>query len=153
MVDIVDKKTRSLMMSGIRSSNTKPEVLTRKALHKLGYRFKLDSKIDKIKPDIVLRSRKIAIFVHGCYWHQHNGCKLAYSAREYSDKWKKKFYDNRQRDQRVLKELEERGWRVAVIWECATRDDEVFHDVIKKLKIWIEEEKELLFESDYRKLK
>ena len=150
MIDIVDKKTRSRMMSGIRSSNTKPEVLTRRALHKLGYRFRLDSKVGKIKPDIVLQSRKIAIFVHGCYWHQHQGCKLAYSDRDYSDKWNKKFDDNRQRDQRVLKELEEQGWRVAVIWECATRDSNVFVEVIKELHNWIQSQNSQYFETHYK---
>ncbi|MCF6325331.1 MAG: very short patch repair endonuclease [Gammaproteobacteria bacterium] len=74
-------------MSGIRSSNTKPEVLTRKALHRLGYRFRLDSQIGKIKPDIVLRRLKIAIFIHGCYWHQHKDCKLAYSDRRVCRAW------------------------------------------------------------------
>lgn len=151
MVDIVDKKTRSRMMSGIRSSNTKPEVLTRKALHRLGYRFRLDSKVGKIKPDIVLRTLKIAIFVHGCYWHQHQGCKLAYSDRDYSDKWKRKFDDNQKRDQRVLKELKEQGWRVAVIWECATREAEVFQDVIDSLDVWIQTGDSSYFESDYQK--
>jgi DNA mismatch endonuclease (patch repair protein) len=82
-----------------------PEVLTRKALHGLGYRFRLDSKIGKITPDIVLRKWKIAIFVHGCYWHQHNGCKFAYSDRSYSEKWQKKFADNKSRDIRVIDSL------------------------------------------------
>ena len=122
MIEVVDKATRSRMMSGIRSSNTKPEILTRKALHKLGYRFRLDSKVGKIKPDIVLRKHKVVVFTHGCYWHQHEGCILAYSDRNYSDKWKKKFKANRHRDQRVELQLKEEGWRVAVIWKCATRD-------------------------------
>ena len=151
MVDIVDKKTRSQMMAGIRSSNTKPEVLTRRALHQLGYRFRLDSKVGKIKPDIVLRSRKVAIFTHGCYWHQHKGCKLAYSDREYSDKWKKKFEDNRQRDQRVLEQLTEQGWRVAVIWECVTREAEIFEGVIERLNQWIKTGNGQYFESNYKK--
>ncbi len=151
MVDVVNKATRSRMMSGIRSSNTRPEVLTRKALHKFGYRFRLDSKVGKIKPDIVLRSRKVAVFTHGCYWHQHKGCKLAYSDRDYSDKWKQKFSDNLQRDRRVLSQLTEQGWRVAVIWECATRDAVVFENVISQLHIWIRKEKSQYFESQYRK--
>jgi DNA mismatch endonuclease, patch repair protein len=81
VTDIVDKQTRSRMMSNIRSCNTKPEILIRKALHKYKYRFNLKSKVGKIKPDIVLRCHKVAIFTHGCYWHQHEGCKLAYSDR------------------------------------------------------------------------
>jgi len=152
VVDVVDKETRSRMMSGIRSSNTKPEVLTRKALHKLGYRFRLDSKAGKIKPDIILRSHKVAIFTHGCYWHQHEGCKLAYSDRNYSAKWKKKFQDNQQRDQRVLKQLMEEDWRVAIIWECATRDVLIFKNVISQLNIWIKAGKSQYFESEYRKI-
>lgn len=150
MIDIVNKQTRSRMMSGIRSKNTKPETLTRKALHSLGYRFRLDSKIEKIKPDIVLRKHKVAIFTHGCYWHQHEGCKLAYSDRNYSDKWKGKFDDNRQRDERVLKQLLDDGWKVAVIWECATRDKSVFEEVISQLDKWIKTS-ESRFESLYKK--
>lgn len=151
MTDVVDKKTRSRMMSGIRSSNTKPEVLTRKVLHRLGYRFRLNSKVGKTKPDIVLRNYKVTVFAHGCYWHQHENCKLAYSDRDYSDKWQKKFEDNRQRDERVLEQLREEGWRVAVIWECATRETEAFGAVIKKLDAWIKAGESQYFESDYQK--
>ncbi len=151
MVDIVDKATRSRMMSGIRSSNTKPEVLTRNALHKHGYRFRLGSKVGKIKPDIVLRSYKVAVFIHGCYWHKHDDCKLAYADRNYSDKWKKKFEDNRQRDKCVLEQLMEEGWRLAVIWECTTRDANVFEDVVEKLDVWIKAGENQYFELDYKK--
>ncbi len=151
MVDVVDKKTRSRMMAGIRSSNTKPEVLTRKALHKLGYRFRLDSKVGKIKPDIVLRCYKIAVFVHGCYWHQHQGCKLAYSDRNYSDKWKKKFSENKLRDLRVAEHLKSGGWCVAIVWECATREADIFNNVIDELNIWIKAGESQYFESVYRK--
>jgi len=150
LVDIVDKKTRSRMMSGIRSSNTKPEVLTRKALHRLGYRFRLDSKVGKIKPDIVLRSYKVAVFTHGCYWHKHEGCKLAYSDRNYSDKWKNKFEDNRRRDQRVLKQLTKAGWRVAVVWECSTRKSAEFEETIKQLDKFIRTGTPQYFETSYR---
>jgi len=139
------------MMSGIRSKNTKPETTTRKALHQLGYRFRLDSKIEKIKPDIVLRKHKVAIFTHGCYWHQHKGCKLAYSDRNYSDKWKKKFSDNQQRDERVSAQLLENGWRVAVIWECSTRDQSAFEEVISQLDKWIKTSQSRYFESLYKK--
>jgi len=151
MVDIVDKATRSRMMSGIRSSNTKPEVLTRKSLHRLGYRFRLDSKAGKIRPDIVLRRRKVAIFIHGCFWHQHVGCKHAYSDRGRTDQWIKKFSDNKARDTRVTEQLLEQGWRVAVIWECATRDAAVFEKIISRLHRWIESGKTQYFESDYKK--
>ncbi len=151
MIDIVDPATRSRMMSGIRSTNTKPEVLTRRALHKLGYRFRLNSKVGKIKPDIVLTRRQVAIFVHGCYWHQHHGCRLAYSDRNYSQKWKKKFEDNRLRDERILKTLKEEGWRVAVVWECATREEKVFLDAIHHLNRWIISGTGFYFETSYKK--
>lgn len=136
-------------MSGIRSQNTKPEVLTRKALHKLGYRYRLGSKIGKIKPDIVLRNLRVAVFIHGCYWHQHTGCKLAYSDRNYSDKWLKKFEDNKQRDKRVTKQLLDNGWRVAVLWECATRKENIFQKMIYELAEWVESDSQY-YESDYR---
>ena len=138
-------------MSGIRSSNTRPEILVRSALHRLGYRFRLGSRIGKIKPDIVLRRHRVAVFVHGCYWHQHKGCKLAYSDRNFSDKWKRKFSDNRARDKRVTKQLLTEGWRVTVIWECATRDPEAFKSTVRALDIWIKSQSSDLFESSYRK--
>ena len=151
MVDIVDRATRSRMMSGIRSSNTKPEVLTRKALHKLGYRFRLASKAGKIKPDIILRSRKVAIFVHGCFWHQHPGCNHAYADRERSSKWRQKFSDNQARDHRVTEQLLELDWRVAVIWECATRDKSIFRSVIDELHFWIQSGNGQYWESSFKK--
>ena len=138
-------------MSGIRSSDTKPEILTRKALHRLGYRFRHDSRVGKIKPDIVLRSHRVAVFTHGCYWHQHRGCQLAYSDRSYSDKWQKKFSDNQQRDTRVLSQLNEAGWRVAVVWECATRDSREFDKAIRQLDRFIRVGKGQYFETSYSK--
>jgi len=111
----------------------------------------LNSKVLKVKPDIVLRSRKVAIFAHGCYWHQHEGCKIAYSDRPRTEKWEKKFRDNRARDQRVAQQLLEQGWRVAVIWECSTRDLKVFERMIRQLDTWISSGKGQYFESDYQK--
>lgn len=137
-------------MSGIRSSNTRPEVLTRKALHRLGYRYRLDSKVGRIKPDIILRRHRVAVFIHGCYWHQHDGCKLAYSDRCYSDKWKMKFADNTQRDQRVLSQLKEEGWRVAIIWECTTRRKSELEGAIKRLDEFIRTGVGWYFETHYR---
>jgi len=138
------------MMSGIRSRNTKPEVLTRKALHKLGYRFSLKSKVGKIKPDIVLRSRKVAVFTHGCYWHQHKGCKLAYSDRKYSGSWVEKFKANIERDERVKNQLLSDEWRVAGVWECSTRNAEQFEIVMTELDSFIKGNK-ACYESHYKK--
>lgn len=151
-MDIFDKNTRSRMMSGIRSKDTKPEVLTRKALHSLGYRYRLGSKIGRIRPDIVLRSRRVAIFIHGCYWHQHDGCRLAYSDRKYSDNWKKKFRDNIRRDQRVVDQLLADGWKVAVLWECVTRNPTEFEKAIRGLNAFIEAGSQDYFETQYRQI-
>jgi len=137
------------MMSGIRSSNTRPERIIRSALHRHGYRFHLGSKVGKIKPDIVLRSRKIAVFVHGCFWHQHKGCKLAYSDRLYSTEWKNKFQSNKGRDDRVLKQLLSEHWRVAIVWECATRSPEACDELILDLCDWIENSTNSTFESTF----
>jgi len=151
MVDIVDKATRSRMMSGIRSSNTKPEILTRKALHSLGYRYRLGSRVGKIKPDIVLTRYKVAIFVHGCFWHQHQGCKHAYSDRQRSDKWLKKFADNKERDKRVTATLLQKDWRVAVLWECVTRNSVEFEKEINILEKWIKADTSDYYETSYKK--
>lgn len=140
------------MMAGIRSRDTKPELIVRKALHRRGYRFRLDSKVGKIKPDIVLASRKVAVFVHGCYFHQHAGCRLAYSDRNYSQKWLDKFEANRQRDHRVKEELLSRGWRVAIVWECVTRNASELEKVVIQLDQFIRDYDVSLFESGYRKV-
>ena len=137
MTDIVDPATRSRMMANIKSANTKPELKVRKALHAMGYRYRLGTKIGKIKPDIVLPKYKVAIFVHGCYWHQHEGCKLAYSDRSYSEKWLAKFKANKERDERTLKTLMQCGWRVATIWECVTRETRKFPIEISHLDRFI----------------
>lgn len=110
------------MMDRIRSSNTKPKILTRKILHKIGYGFRLNSKAGIIKPDIVLKSHKVDIFIHGYYQHQYEDCKLAYSDRNRTESWRKKFTDNRGRNKRVTEQLLQQDWRVVVIWECLTRN-------------------------------
>lgn len=151
MVDVVDSAKRSQMMSGIRGKNTKPEILVRKALFARGFRYRLHDKHLPGKPDIVLSKYRVAIFVHGCYWHKHDGCKLAYSNRDYSETWIKKFKNNIKRDKQVLNELLESKWRVSVIWECATRENTVFVEQIDKLAVWIKSGTSQYFESKYKK--
>lgn len=120
-MDIVDKATRSRMMSGIRGSNTRPEVALRKALHRLGFRFRLHVKALPGKPDIVLPKYRAAIFTHGCFWHRHNGCRLATTPETRPEFWSTKFAGNVDRDCRVRDALITSGWRVATVWECALR--------------------------------
>lgn len=121
MVDIVTPAKRSEMMSGIRARDTKPEILVRKHLHGLGFRFRLDKKICGISPDIVLPMWRICIFVHGCFWHRHKGCSIAYMPKTNTGKWKQKFDENVRRDRNTIKVLHAEGWACGVIWECSVR--------------------------------
>ena len=122
MTDIVSKKKRSEMMSGIKGKDTKPEIATRKMMYKMGLRYRLHRKDLPGKPDIVLGTIKLAIFVHGCFWHRHNQCKYSYSPKTRVNFWEKKFKDNVKRDMNNRHALEELGWKSAVIWECQTKD-------------------------------
>lgn len=117
-MDIVSKAKRSWNMSRIRGKNTEPEKTVRSALHKAGYRFRLHSGLLPGKPDIVLAKYKTAVFVHGCFWHQHKGCKFAYMPKSRVEFWKTKFIENVKRDVKVREALQALGWKVIVIWEC-----------------------------------
>lgn len=119
MADIVDKDTRSRMMSGIRGTNTKPEVLLRKALHAAGFRFRVNVRSLPGAPDIVLPKWNTVIQVHGCYWHRHAGCPKATTPSSNVDFWSEKFSANVKRDAHVLAVLHDLGWRTAIVWECA----------------------------------
>lgn len=105
-------------MSRIRSKNTKPELLLRKALHALGFRFRLGDKRLPGKPDIVLPRHRTIIYVHGCFWHRHGGCKVANIPKSNVDFWNDKFSRNVSRDMRMKAEAEALGWTVIVAWEC-----------------------------------
>lgn len=106
------------MMSKIKGKNTKPEVSVRQYLHRKGYRFRLHRKDLPGSPDIVLPSRMIAIFVHGCFWHRHRGCKKTTTPSTNRSFWERKFEDNVNRDERNTQALQKLGWTVMVIWEC-----------------------------------
>ena len=121
MADIVDKATRSRMMSRIGSKNTRPEIIVRSAIHRQGFRFRLHQKDLPGSPDIVLPKWNTVVVVHGCYWHRHSGCRLAYEVKSNADRWNRKFAANIDRDQRNYAALNEQGWNVVVAWECATR--------------------------------
>lgn len=110
------------MMSGIRSRDTRPELVVRRWLHRNGYRFRLHRKDLPGSPDIVLPGRRIAIFVHGCFWHRHAGCRLAYNPKSNVERWQAKFQENVERDKRQQAALEALGWNSIVIWECEVRD-------------------------------
>ncbi len=140
MADVVDKATRSRMMSGIRSKNTKPEIIIRKALHSRGYRYRLHSVELPGKPDIIFVSRKAVVFVHGCFWHGH-GCHLFKWPATRQDFWKAKILRNREKDCEVRETLNSMGWRVLVIWECVLkgRSRKPVQEVIDEVSGWLDE--------------
>lgn len=113
--------TRSEMMGNIGPRNTKPEMIVRRGLHKLGFRYSLHKKTLKGKPDLVLPKYQAVIFVNGCFWHAHQGCCYFQIPRTRSDYWKEKLAKNVERDKRTVAALLTSGWRVLSVWECATR--------------------------------
>ena len=110
-------------MSRIRGKDTKPEEIVRKYLFSKGLRFRKNDKRYPGHPDIVLPRYKTIVFVHGCFWHFHDGCKYAVMPSSNVEFWKKKLYGNKERDYKVQKELEDMGWRVIIVWECQLRKD------------------------------
>lgn len=104
-------------MSGIRGKNTKPELTVRKFLHRKGLRFRLHAKLPG-KPDLTFPKYKTAVFVHGCFWHRHEGCRFSTTPKNNAGFWQKKFAANVERDARATAQLEELGWRVLIVWEC-----------------------------------
>jgi len=118
MTDIHSKETRSYNMSRVRSKDTKPEILVRKFLHKNGFRYRLHVKDLSGKPDIVLPKYKTVIFIHGCFWHGHEGCKKASLPKTRTEWWTDKIQKNAANDQNVEITLLDLGWRVIKIWEC-----------------------------------
>lgn len=120
MVDIVSPEKRSEMMSGIRSKNTKPEIIVRKALHKQGFRFRLHQTGLPGKPDLVFRKYNAVIFTHGCFWHGHD-CPLFKWPSSRPDFWKKKINRNKNKDKESSEKLLDENWRVMIIWECALK--------------------------------
>ena len=137
MADVVDKTTRSRMMSGIRSGNTRPERLLRSALHRRGYRFRINVRSLQGTPDIVLQRFNAAIFVNGCFWHGHN-CSYFKWPKTNRSFWRIKISANKARDTRKIRGLRADGWRVRVIWECATRKERSMRRALLSLVNWIE---------------
>ena len=118
MADVHSKETRSYNMSRIRSKDTKPEMLVRKFLHKNGFRYRLHIKSLPGKPDIVLPKYKTVIFVHGCFWHGHEGCKYYVVPKTRTEWWLNKIGSNAANDTTAEKKLKEVGWTIIKIWEC-----------------------------------
>lgn len=118
MTDPLSKTQRSEIMSKVRSADTKPEWILRCGLHRLGFRYRLKNKGLPGCPDLSFSKYTAVVFVHGCYWHRHPGCKDASTPKTNVTFWTRKFAENVERDQRAQAELERLGWRVLVVWEC-----------------------------------
>ena len=138
MVDVVLPAVRSRMMSGIKGKHTKPEMIVRRALFAAGYRFRLHRRDLPGAPDVVLPGRKVAIFTHGCFWHMHTGCTNAKLPSTRPEFWRTKLEGNVKRNQRDIEALRANGWRVLVVWECATRDAATIARLSEALSLWIE---------------
>ena len=133
MVDIISEERPSWNMSRIRGKDTKPEIIVRSMLHRMGYRFRLHRKDLPGKPDIVLPKYNTVIFVHGCFWHRHEGCKYAYTPKSRVDFWNAKFDDTVARDERNREQLKEIGWNVVTIWECETKNISSIEEALSNL--------------------
>ena len=123
MVDKFTKETRSYVMSQIKGKDTKPEIIVRKYLFSKGLRFRKNDKRYPGSPDIVLPKYKTIVFVHGCFWHLHDGCKHAVMPKSNVEYWENKLYRNKERDKRNQEKLEEMGWNVIIVWECQLKKD------------------------------
>jgi DNA mismatch endonuclease (patch repair protein) len=131
-MDTLTIKERSVRMRLVRSKDTMPELLVRRLVHSMGYRYRLHSNKLPGRPDLVFASQKRVIFVHGCFWHQHEGCRNSRIPKSRVTYWKPKFARNKQRDRDNKKLLESRGWRTLEVWECETRSNKELATRIKK---------------------
>lgn len=138
MVDVVSPADRSRMMSGIKDKNSQPELLVRRLLFASGYRFRLHRRDMPGTPDIVMPGRKVAIFVHGCFWHLHQGCPYAKIPATRAEFWRAKLQANMERDRRAVELLHALGWRTLVVWECCIRTERDTQMLKNALSTWIE---------------
>jgi DNA mismatch endonuclease, patch repair protein len=122
-MDMLTQERRSWNMSRIRGSNTKPELTVRSMLHRMGYRFRISDKRLPGKPDIVLPKFKTVIFVHGCFWHRHPGCKYTCMPKSRVEFWSRKFEKNIERDKNNISLLKKKGWLPIIVWECRIKKD------------------------------
>ena len=137
MTDVHSPATRSYNMSRISGKNTKPEELVRKYLFSKGFRYRKNDRRLPGKPDIVLPKYKTCVFVNGCFWHGHEGCRYFRWPEDNADFWKTKIMQNRERDEKKHKELLKMGWKVLVVWECELKKnsiDKTLSELVLKIK-------------------
>ena len=126
MTDRLTREHRSWNMSRIRAKDTQPEKLVRSTLHRAGYRFRLHRRDLPGRPDIVLPKYRTVVFVHGCFWHRHPGCRFAYTPKSRVAFWNEKFRRNVERDCRNVRALRALGWRVITVWECQAQQPSIW---------------------------
>ncbi len=137
MADVHEPETRSYNMSQIQAKDSKPEMMVRKFLHANGFRYRLHVKDLPGKPDLVLPKYNSVIFVHGCFWHAHDGCKDFEIPKTRTEWWKNKLFGNRERDVKHVRQLKDLGWNVIVVWECELKSDiikKTLPELVKRLK-------------------
>lgn len=132
MTDTLTTDQRSARMRLIRGKDTTPELVLRRLLHRMGYRYRLHASRLPGKPDIVFSGRRKVIFVHGCFWHGHEQCSIAHVPKSRSDYWREKFHKNRQRDATSIARLAESGWSAMVVWECELPQTALLAEQLKK---------------------
>jgi DNA mismatch endonuclease (patch repair protein) len=138
MADIVTAVKRSEMMAGIRGKDTKPELIVRQGIHRLGFRFRIHVRDLPGKPDVVLPKWKAAVFIHGCFWHGHAGCSLYKLPATRPEFWQKKIQTNQANDLKAVTRLIELGWRVLIVWECALRRNHDRGEAIVQIIDWVQ---------------
>lgn len=121
-MDTISQAKRSEIMGRVHSKDTRPEMLVRRLVHSMGYRYRLHRKDLPGTPDMVFRGRRKVIFINGCFWHRHEGCALARIPKSRVDFWEQKLEANKARDARTIQALQEAGWDVLTVWECQLRD-------------------------------
>jgi len=138
MTDVFSKEKRSWIMSRVKGRNTKPEILVRSLVHRMGYRFRLHRRDLPGNPDIVLPRHRKVIFVHGCFWHGHKGCPRSKRPTTNESFWNRKLDGNIERDRLYSAELSGMGWKVLVVWECETRTPE---ELLRKLERFLHDKR------------
>ena len=136
-MDVHDKKTRSYNMSRIKGKNTKPEEIVRKYLFSKGFRYRKNYKKLPGKPDIVLPKYKTVIFINGCFWHKHTGCKYFKWPKTNAEFWREKIEDNITRDSQQYAELRQLGYKVLIVWECQLKGgakEEILNYLVLEIK-------------------
>lgn len=132
MADVFSKEERSRIMAKVRGKNTKPELLVRSTVHRMGFRFRLHRKDLPGRPDLVLAKHRKVIFVHGCFWHGHEQCSRSRRPTSNKEFWREKLVKNKERDEANIEKLRGLGWTVLVIWECETKRPDLFESKLKQ---------------------